>query len=217
MANKQEVLSALKETGVIAVIRTENPGDLIEVAKALYKGGVKFIEITMTVPGAMEIIRDANEMLKNDDVYIGAGTVLDAETARAAILAGADYIVGPLLNIPTVQLCNRYSVAVMPGAITPLEILNAWQAGADVVKIFPAGVGGPGFFKDIKGPLPQVELMPTGSVDFQTAPEFIKAGACAVGVGGALVGKKLIADRDFETITKNAAKFIDIVQKAKNS
>ena len=215
MSGKQEVLTVLKESGVVAVIRTDNASDLIDVSKALRKGGVKFIEITMTVPGALGVIQEAVSRLEGEEVFIGAGTVLDAETARAAILAGASYIVGPTFNQEVVELCNRYGIVVMPGAYTPLEILNAWQSGGDIVKVFPAGIGGPRFFKDIKGPLPQIDLLPTGGVDLETAPQFIKAGACAIGVGGALVGKALIENRDYRAITKNAQKFIEVVRQAK--
>jgi 2-dehydro-3-deoxyphosphogluconate aldolase / (4S)-4-hydroxy-2-oxoglutarate aldolase len=215
MASREETLRALTETGVIAVIRADKGGDLVEVGRALRKGGVKFIEITMTVPGAMGVIEEATAALQGDDVYIGAGTVLDAETARAAILAGANYIVSPAFRPDVIRVCKRYAVPVMPGAMTPTEVLNAWEAGADVVKIFPAGVGGPPFFKALHGPFPHIKIMPTGGVNLATAPEFIKAGACAVGVGGELVGKPLIAAKDFATITKNARDFAALVQEAK--
>jgi len=215
MADRQQTLRALKDTGVVAVIRADKAEDLVDVGRALRQGGVQFIEITMTVPGALATIERATAELKNDDVYIGAGTVLDGETARLAILAGANYVVSPAFRPDVVAVCKRYSVAVMPGAMTPTEVLNAWEAGADVVKIFPAGVGGAQFFKDLKGPFPHIEIMPTGAVNRETAPAFIKAGACAVGVGGELVGKPLIAARDFATITKNAADFLAIVQAAK--
>lgn len=215
MASREETLQALEETGVIAVIRADKAGDLVEVGRALRKGGVKFIEITMTVPGALGVIEEAASALQAAEVYIGAGTVLDAETARAAILAGANYVVSPALRLDVIRVCKRYSVAVMPGAMTPTEVLHAWEAGADVVKIFPAGVGGPKFFKALHGPLPQIKIMPTGGVNLTTAPEFIKAGACAVGVGGELVGKSLIAARDFAAITKNARAFMALVREAK--
>jgi 2-dehydro-3-deoxyphosphogluconate aldolase/(4S)-4-hydroxy-2-oxoglutarate aldolase len=215
MANREQTLRALKDTGVVAVIRADKAEDLVDVGRALRQGGVQFIEITMTVPGALATIERATAELRNDDVYIGAGTVLDGETARLAILAGANYVVSPAFRPDVVAVCKRYSVAVMPGAMTPTEVLNAWEAGADVVKIFPAGVGGAQFFKDLKGPFPHIEIMPTGAVNRETAPAFIKAGACAVGVGGELVGKPLIAARDFATITKNAADFLAIVQAAK--
>jgi 2-dehydro-3-deoxyphosphogluconate aldolase/(4S)-4-hydroxy-2-oxoglutarate aldolase len=199
----------------VAVIRADKAEDLVDVGRALRQGGVQFIEITMTVPGALAVIERATTALQHDDVYIGAGTVLDAETARLAILAGANYVVSPAFRPDMIAMCKRYSVAVMPGAMTPTEVLNAWEAGADIVKIFPAGVGGPQFFKDLKGPFPHIEIMPTGAVNRETAPAFIKAGACAVGVGGELAGKPLIAARDFATITRNAAEFLAIVEAAK--
>jgi 2-dehydro-3-deoxyphosphogluconate aldolase / (4S)-4-hydroxy-2-oxoglutarate aldolase len=215
MADRHQTLQALKDTGVVAVIRADKAEDLVDVGRALRQGGVQFIEITMTVPGALAVIERATAALQHDDVYIGAGTVLDSETARLAILAGANYVVSPVFRPDVVAVCSRYSVAVMPGAMTPTEVLNAWEAGADVVKIFPAGVGGPQFFKDLKGPFPHIEIMPTGAVNRETAPAFIKAGACAVGVGGELVGKPLIAARNFAAITRNAADFLAIVQAAK--
>jgi 2-dehydro-3-deoxyphosphogluconate aldolase / (4S)-4-hydroxy-2-oxoglutarate aldolase len=215
MAKKHEVLAALRETGVVAVIRTENPQDLVSVAKALAQGGVNFIEITMTVPGALEIIRDAVAELKGANVYIGVGTVLDAETARAAIIAGAQYVVGPTVDVDTIRICNTYGVAVMPGGMTPTEILQAWKAGADVVKVFPANIGGPDFLKSIKEPMPQIELLPTKGVDFDTAASYIKAGAIAVGTGTCLVNKALIAAKDYGQITENAKRFIKIVREAR--
>ncbi len=215
MADRQTILNSLKDTGVVAVIRADKADDLIDVGRALRQGGVKFIEITMTVPGALAVIEKATVALKDDDVYIGAGTVLDAETARQAILAGANYVVSPVFRPDLVAICKRYSVAVMPGALTPTEVLNAWEAGADIVKIFPAGVGGPQFFKDLKGPFPHIEIMPTGAVNRKTCPEFIKAGACAVGVGGELAGKPLIAARDFTTIAQNARDFIALVEQGR--
>jgi len=215
MADRQQTLQALKDTGVVAVIRADKAEDLVDVGRALRQGGVQFIEITMTVPGAIAVIERSTAALQHDGEYIVAGTELDSETARQAILAGANYVVSPVFRPDVVALCRRYSVAVMPGAMTPTEVLNAWEAGADVVKIFPAGVGGPQFFKDLKGPFPHIEIMPTGAVNRETAPAFIKAGACAVGVGGELVGKPLIAARDFATITKNAADFLALVQAAK--
>ena len=217
MTPKQKTLEALRSTGVVAVIRADNPDDLVDVGRALRQGGVQFVEITMTVPGAIAVIERAAAALRNDDVYIGAGTVLDAETARLAILAGAAFVVSPVFRPGIVEMCQRYSVAVMPGALTPTEVLTAWEAGADVVKIFPAGVGGPRLFKDLKGPFPQIEIMPTGGVDRETAPAFIKAGACAVGVGGELVGKPLIAARDFGRITRNAADFVALVEAARKA
>jgi 2-dehydro-3-deoxyphosphogluconate aldolase/(4S)-4-hydroxy-2-oxoglutarate aldolase len=215
MSKKTEVLNRLHSTGVVAVIRADQPDDLIEVARALARGGVTLIEITMTVPKALQVIERAVEQLK-DEVLIGAGTVLDAATASAAIVAGAGYIVSPAVRPEVIETCRRYGVACMPGAMTPTEVIHAWELGGDVVKIFPAGVGGPGFFKDLKGPFPEVELMPTGMVNRETAPQFIKAGACAVGVGSELAGKPMIAAREFDKITENAKAFIDIVRQSRS-
>ena len=215
MLNKQEVMGSLKDIGVVAVLRADDPADLIEVGRALNAGGVKHIEITMTVPGAIGVIEKAVSTLQELKVYIGAGTVLDGETARLAILAGASYIVSPAFRPDVIAVCKRYGVAVMPGAMTPTEVLNAWEAGADVVKIFPAGVGGPQFFKDLKGPFPFIEIMPTGAVNRETAPQFIKAGAFAIGLGGELASKPLIAARKFATITQNAQDFVALVKGAR--
>jgi 2-dehydro-3-deoxyphosphogluconate aldolase/(4S)-4-hydroxy-2-oxoglutarate aldolase len=215
MKAKHEVMAALRESGVVAVIRTENPGDLVAVARALHKGGIKFIEITMTIPGALEIIRDATAQLKDTDMLVGVGTVLDSETARAAILAGAAFVVGPAFDADVVRICNTYGVVVMPGALTPTEVVNAWRSGADVVKIFPGDMGGPDYLKTLKEPLPQIELMPTKGVDFETAPAFIKAGAIAVGTGSCLVNKALMAAKDYAKITENAERFTRIVREAR--
>jgi 2-dehydro-3-deoxyphosphogluconate aldolase/(4S)-4-hydroxy-2-oxoglutarate aldolase len=215
MTIKHQVLESLRESGVVAVIRTDNPQDLVAVARALGEGGVKFVEITLTVPGALEIIREAVAQLSDAEVFIGAGTVLDAETARAAILAGARFIVAPGFDAETVKLCNTSGVVVVPGAFTPHEILQAWKGGADVVKVFPADLGGPGYIKTVKEPLPQIELLPTKGIDFKTAGAYIQAGALAVGTGSALVSKALIAAKDFSRITENAKRFIEIVRQAK--
>ena len=215
MHSKELIIRELYKTGVVAVIRVEDPSALIEVAEALLEGGVNFVEITMTVPGALKIIEKASDKLNDKGVYIGVGTVLKAETGRAAILAGASYVVSPIHNPDVIEMCKGYNVAMMPGAMTPTEAFTAWQAGADVIKIFPADVGGPRFFRDMRGPLPDLKLMPTGGVNLETASEFIKAGAYAVGVGGALVAKSLIAARDFDAIALNAQKFVKVVTDAR--
>ena len=217
MRAKHEVMAALRESGVVAVIRTENPGDLVAVARALHKGGIKFVEITMTIPGALEIIREATAQLRDTDMLVGVGTVLDSETARAAILAGAAFVVGPAFNAEVVRICNTYGVVVMPGALTPTEVVNAWKSGADVVKIFPGDMGGPDYLKTLKEPLPQIELLPTKGVDFDTAGAFIKAGAVAVGTGSCLVNKALMAAKDYAKITGNAERFTRIVREAKGA
>ena len=215
MMSKQETLASLRESGVVAIIRTENPKDLAGVARALSAGGVRFVEITMTVPGALEIIRDAVAALRGTDVAIGAGTVLDASTARQAILAGARFIVSPGFDQETVTLCSLYGTIAVPGAFTPNEIITAWKGGADVAKVFPADMGGPDYLKTIKEPLPQVELLPTRGIDFETAGAYIKAGAIAVGAGGSLVSKALMAAGDYARITANAEKMVGIVRAAR--
>jgi len=218
MADKQSILKTLKETGVVAIIRAEKSDDLIDVAKALNEGGVRCVEITMTVPDAIGVIEKASRELEGEGIVIGVGTVIDVATAQAAIQAGAGYVVSPVLKQEIIAHCNKEDVPVMPGAMTPTEILAAWEYGADIVKVFPAGVGGPGFFKALKGPLPQIEIMPTGGVNIETTPAFIKAGACAVGVGGELASNSLIAARDFRTITANASldEVNDLVQECKD-
>jgi 2-dehydro-3-deoxyphosphogluconate aldolase/(4S)-4-hydroxy-2-oxoglutarate aldolase len=213
---KDIVLASLRATGVVAVIRTEEPRAMVSVAKSLAEGGIKFVEITMTVPGAIEIIREATSQLKGTDIYIGPGTVLDAPTARAAILAGAAFVVGPCFDPEIAEMCHTYGVFYAPGAMTPQEIITAWKGGADVVKIFPAeNIGGPGYLKTIKEPFPQIELMPTKGVNFDTAAAYIKAGAIAVGVGTAVVSKAQMAAKDFAGIAENARKFSKIVRDAK--
>ena len=214
---RDELTLALKESGVVGIIRTERSDDLIEVARALVDGGVRFVEVTMTVPGALEIVKQARQELDSHGIFIGVGTVLDAATARLALLAGASYVISPVTNQEVIETCVRQGVAVMPGAMTPTEILTAWEMGATVVKVFPAGVGGAGFFKDMKGPLPQIDMMPTGGVNTETAGDFIRAGACAVGAGSSLVGPELIRSRDFATMTANARQFVEVVQQAKQS
>lgn len=207
------VLDRIIDCGVVAVLRADSSAELLNVSRALREGGVVAIEVTMTIPGALKVIEEAAAKMK--DTIIGVGSVLDPETARAAILAGAEYVVGPTLHLGVIEMAKRYGKVVMPGAFTPTEILTAWQAGADVVKVFPASVGGPAYFKDVKGPLPQVRLMPTGGVDLTTTGAFIKAGACAVGAGSAMVDKKSVAAGKFDVITDTARKFVEEVRKAR--
>ena len=211
----ESVVDQIKACGVVAVIRSDSPNELLDVAKALREGGVVAIEITMTVPGALKVIEEASA--KMTDTIIGVGSVLDPETARAAILSGAEYIVCPVLNTSVIEMAKRYGKAVMPAGLTPTEILTAWQAGADVVKVFPASVGGPSYFKDIKGPLPQIELMPTGGVDIDTTPEFIKAGACAVGAGSAMVDRQAVVDKNWAKLTDTARQFVEAVASARKA
>lgn len=196
----------LWESGVIAIMRARSSDQLLEAAEAVHRGGVSAIEVTMTTPGALDVIREASQQF-GDRVVFGAGTVLDPESARAAILAGASFIVAPSVCVETIETCRRYSVPVMPGAFTATEIMTAWQAGAAYVKVFPASVGGPGYLKALRGPLPQVRLIPVGGVDLTNTAEFVRAGADVVGVGGELVNQKLLDSRDFAAITEIAAQF----------
>jgi 2-dehydro-3-deoxyphosphogluconate aldolase/(4S)-4-hydroxy-2-oxoglutarate aldolase len=209
-ADLQRVLGC----GIVAVVRAPDPAGLVEVVRALADGGVTVAEVTLTVPNALDVIREAKQQL-GDRVLLGAGTVLDPETARAAFLAGAEFLVSPSLNLEVIRMSRRYDKLVMPGAFTPTEVLTAWEAGADIVKVFPAEVVGPAFFKALRGPLPQVKLMPTGGVDLTTAAEFLKAGAVCLGVGGQLVDPKLVAARRFEELTALARKYVEIVRQAR--
>ncbi|HBR35152.1 MAG TPA: 2-dehydro-3-deoxyphosphogluconate aldolase [Firmicutes bacterium] len=212
--NKEAYIQGIIETGIVAVIRVNDAAELMDTTIALNQGGVKALEITMTSPGALEAIREASTQL-GEAAIIGVGSVLDPETARAAILAGAKFVVGPVLNLDVIRLCQRYSVPCIPGAFTPTEILRAWEAGADVVKAFPATKLGPSYFKDILGPLPQLRLTPTGGVDLDNVGEFIKAGASFVGVGSALVNKKLIAAKKWDELSALAKQFTAAVHAAR--
>lgn len=210
--SRETTLKRILDGGVVAVVRSESSASLVKVVQALAEGGVTAAEITFTVPDAVEVIRQVRREV-GDKVVLGAGTVLDPETARAALLAGAEYIVAPIVNLEVIRLCRRYDKAVMPGAFTPTEVVAAWEAGADVVKVFPADVGGPSYLKALRGPLPQVRLMPTGGVDLTTAEAFLKAGACCLGVGGALVDQKLIVAGDFNRIRELAGQYAEIVRR----
>jgi 2-dehydro-3-deoxyphosphogluconate aldolase/(4S)-4-hydroxy-2-oxoglutarate aldolase len=213
---KTEVLKSLREIGLVPVLRAESEEQALALASAIAAGGVTVLEVTMTVPGAIRVMgRLAKE---RPDILIGAGTVLDAETARMCILEGAQFVVSPALKVQTIEMCHRYGVAVLPGALTPTEIVTAWEAGADVVKIFPASaLGGAKYLKSVKAPLPQVEMIPTGGVSLATAAEFLEAGAFALGVGADLVNPKAIADGHPETITENARQYLAIVRKFRES
>jgi 2-dehydro-3-deoxyphosphogluconate aldolase/(4S)-4-hydroxy-2-oxoglutarate aldolase len=204
-------LSRVIECGLVAVVRAPDPTHLVQVIRALADGGVTVAEVTFTVPDAVEVIRAAKKELGNR-VLLGAGTVLDPETARAALLAGAEFIVSPTVNLEVIKLCRRYDKLVFPGAFTPTEILTAWEAGADVVKVFPADLHGPGFFKAMKGPLPHVKLMPTGGVDLNTAAEYLRSGAVCLGVGSQLVDPKAVARQDYEYLRGLAWQFTQAVR-----
>jgi 2-dehydro-3-deoxyphosphogluconate aldolase/(4S)-4-hydroxy-2-oxoglutarate aldolase len=210
--SRDTILRRILDCGIVAVVRAESGESLVKVVQALAEGGVTAAEITFTVPDAIDVIRQVRKEV-GDAVVLGAGTVLDAETARVALLAGAEYIVAPTVNLEVIRLCRRYDKAVMPGALTPTEVLTAWEAGADVVKIFPADVGGPAYLKALRGPLPQVRMMPTGGVDLNTAESFLKAGACCLGVGGSLVEARAVAAGDFVRIGDLARQYAAIVRR----
>ena len=212
--SKESQLRQVLDCGIVAVVRSPDSQQLVEVVRALADGGVTVVEITMTVPGALDVVKQVRQAL-GDKVLLGAGTILDPETARAALRAGAEYLVAPTVNLDVIRLCQRYDKLVMPGAFTPTEILTAWEAGADIVKVFPADVVGPAFFKAVRGPLPQVRMMPTGGVDLTTAAAFLKAGACCLGVGGQLVEPQAVAQKNFDRIRDLARQYVEIVRKTR--
>ena len=211
---KTEKLDLIRQTGIIAIMRAQGSDQLIAAADAIQAGGVRAIEVTMNTPGALRVIEEASKRY-GEEVLFGAGTVLDAETARAAILAGADFVVSPSLNLDMLVMCNRYSIPLTPGCYTPTEMLKAWEAGADMVKLFPASVGGPSLIKAIRAPLPQLEIVPVGGVNLDTAADFIRNGAAALGVGSDLVSQKLLDERNMEELTRRAAAFIEQVKKGR--
>jgi 2-dehydro-3-deoxyphosphogluconate aldolase/(4S)-4-hydroxy-2-oxoglutarate aldolase len=212
--SKESQLKQVLDCGIVAVVRSPDSKQLVDVARALADGGISVIEITMTVPGALDVVRQVRDAL-GDRILLGAGTILDPETARAALLAGAEYLVAPTINFDVIRLCQRYDRLVMPGAFTPTEILAAWEAGADIIKVFPADVVGPAFFKAVRGPLPQIRLMPTGGVDLTTAAAFLKAGACCLGVGSQLIEPRTVAERNFDRIRDLARQYVAVVQQVR--
>jgi 2-dehydro-3-deoxyphosphogluconate aldolase/(4S)-4-hydroxy-2-oxoglutarate aldolase len=209
-------LQRILDVGVIAIVRVASAEQAVDVCGAVARGGVKAIEVTMTVPGAIDAIKEFRKQ-SSEDILLGAGTVLDPETARAVILAGADFIVSPNLNVDVIKMSHRYAKVVIPGTFTPTEILAAWDAGADIVKVFPAGVVGPQYLKDIKGPFPQIRLTPTGGVNLENTPDFIRAGAACVSVATALVDKKALAEKKFDVISEKARQFIEAVKVGRGS
>jgi 2-dehydro-3-deoxyphosphogluconate aldolase/(4S)-4-hydroxy-2-oxoglutarate aldolase len=211
---KNNKLDLIRETGIIAIMRAGSSEQLIAVADAIKNGGVRVIEVTMTTPGALGVI-EAAKMRYGEDVLFGAGSVLDPETARAAILAGADFIVAPTLNLELIALCIRYSIPVIPGCYTPTEALTAWEAGAEMIKLFPASIGGADFVKAILAPLPHLEIVPVGGVNLDTAADFIRKGAIALGVGNSLVNQKLLDVNDLDELTRRAKAFIAEVHKGR--
>jgi len=212
--SRHENLQRVLDRGIVAIIRANSSEQLVQVARALYEGGVDIIEVTFTTPGVVEVISAVRKELGRH-VLVGAGTVLDAETARTAILAGAEFLVSPTVNVDVIRLALRYDKGIMPGAYTPTEVLTAWEAGADIVKLFPAEIGGPAYLKALKGPLPQVRMMPTGGVNQQTLKDFVKAGACAVGLGSQLVEKDALERGDFARITTLARQYVELMHEAR--
>jgi len=210
-----EILERLRDSGALGIIRVQTAQDLVQIAKALHAGGLFCIEITMTTPGALRAIEEAREELP--EVLMGAGTVLDAATARQAILAGAQFLVTPTVALDVIETAHRYGVPVIPGAMAPTEILTAWEAGADMVKVFPASVLGPGFIKAVHGPLPQIPLVPTGEITAENAGEFIRAGAAMVCAGGWLVDKRGVAEGHYEVLTARARGLLNAVNEARES
>ena len=213
MIDKHRIAQRMLESGVIAVVRAENADQGIRICRAVKEGGIQAIEVTLTVPGAIDVIRALREETKPADILLGAGTVLDPETARAAILAGADFIVSPILNEEMVRLCNRYQKICIPGAMTATEVVKAMEAGADLIKLFPGSAFGPDIVKAIKGPLPQANIIPTGGVSLENVAQWIRNGCVAVGVGGELTGGAKTGD--YEKVTETARKFVDAVTMAR--
>lgn len=213
MLTKEKVLAEIKRVGLVAVVRAESSEQAVKITDACIAGGVAAIEITFTVPGAHRVIEELAARYQSGEIIIGAGTVLDPETARVAILSGAQYIVSPCLNLETVKLCNRYQIACMPGAMTIKEVVECMEAGADVVKIFPGELFGPAIIKAIKGPIPHAPLMPTGGVSLENVSQWIKAGAVAVGVGGNLTAGAKTGD--YSSITAIGKEFIAKIQEAR--
>ncbi len=209
---KAQVLASMRRVGLVPVLRAGSLEAAMALAGAIADGGVTILEITMTVPGALEVMRRLAR--ERPEILVGAGTVLDPETARICLLEGAQFVVSPSLNLRVLEMCHRYSAAVLPGALTPTEIVTAWQAGADIVKVFPANaMGGAPYLKSIKAPLPQVELIPTGGISLKTAEEFLEAGAFALGVGADLVDEKAWLAGRLDTVTQNARQYLHIVER----
>ena len=213
--DKKKIVDQIESLGLVPVVRASSADEAMQAIDAIKAGGINVLEITMTVPGAVRVIEAVSDKY-GDDVLVGAGTVLDPETARACMLAGAQFVVSPALNLDTIAICHRYSVPVCPGVLTPTEVITAWSAGADFVKVFPCGsVGGASYVKNLKGPFPQIKIIPTGGVSLKTAADFIKAGASALGVGTDLVDVKAIRAGEAHIVTERAKEFINIIRDAR--
>jgi len=212
----KEILAFITEVGIVPIVRTSSAEGAIQAVEAIYAGGVRAAEITMTVPGAIHALEKLADRF-GGKIILGAGTVLDPETARACMLAGAEFFVTPSLRLSTIEMAKRYSKVICPGALTPTEVLTAWEAGADAVKIFPCGnVGGPKYIKALKGPFPHIEMIPTGGVNLETTGDFLKAGACAVAVGGELVDAKSVKEGRFDIIENRARQYLAAIAKARS-
>lgn len=213
--NNAEAVRQIKELALVPIVRTSDAESAVRSVEAIYEGGISCVEITMTVKGAIRALEEVAKRF-GDKILLGAGTVLDPETARACILSGAEFLVTPSLNIHTVELARRYSKAIFPGALTPTEIVTAWQAGADAIKVFPcSALGGAKYIRALKGPLPQIEFVPTGGVNLDTIADFLQAGCCAVGVGSELVDAKSIAAGNYSVLTERARQFTTKVREAR--
>ena len=212
---KNAILSSIIDIGIVPVVRTSTADAAVKAIEAIYRGGIRAAEITMTVPGAIKALERVADQF-GDRIVLGAGTVLDPETARACMLAGAQFFVTPSLKLATIEMVKRYSKVILPGALTPTEVLTAWEAGADAVKIFPCGnVGGPKYIKALKGPFPQIEMVPTGGVNLDTIVDFLRAGACAVAVGGELIDAKSIQDGNYAIFEERAKQYLAKVKEAR--
>ena len=210
---KLEQMQRIEECGIVAIIRANSSNELIEATEAIQTGGINVIEITMTTPDALRVITEVATRF-GDSILIGVGSILDTETARAAMLAGAEFVVSPVTKPEVIEICNRYAKVVIPGAFTPTEILTAWEHGADYVKVFPSTGVGPSYIKDIKAPLPQIPLIPTGGISADNAAEYISAGAAALGVGSSLVNSRFIETKNFAKLTERAKELADTVKSA---
>src|SRR5208283_4585436 len=214
---KDEILAAITRIGIVPIVRTDSAEGAIKAIEAMYRGGIRAAEITMTVPGAIKALEKLSDQF-GDQMVLGAGTVLDPETARICMLAGAQFFVTPCLRLSTIEMAKRYSKPIMPGALTPTEVLTAWEAGADAIKIFPCGnVGGAKYIKALKAPFPQIEMVPTGGVNLETCGDFLRAGACAVGVGGELIDTATIKSGKFEVFEERAKQFLAAITKARSA
>ncbi len=210
-----DVVRQIKEIGIVPIIRTADTATAIRSVEAIYEGGLRCAEITMTVHGAIQALEEVARRF-GDRILLGAGTVLDPETARTCILAGAEFLVTPSLNTKTIELARRYSKAIFPGALTPTEIVTAWEAGADGIKVFPcSAMGGAKYIRALRGPFPHIEFVPTGGVNLDTISEFLEAGCCAVGVGGELVDAKSTAAGNYSLITDRAKQFVERARMAR--